>query len=244
LKRSTTTSRTPLWLLRRALRQSPILRQLIESKTTKQIRLTNRLLIMVRSSDYRRVRGVTLLLAVCDELAFWQSSPDSASPDTEIVGALRPALATCGGMLAMISSPHARRGELYSLYRKHYGAAGDPLILVAQAATRTMNASLPQSVVTRATERDPVAAAAEYGAQFRSDVACFVDREIILANVMTGIREVPPAPGTIYKSFVDPSGGSSDSYACAIAHSRGDVIVIDCVREIPGRSVLKLQLLN
>jgi hypothetical protein len=220
------------------------LRQLIESKTTKQIRLTNRLLIMVRSSDYRRVRGVTLLLAVCDELAFWQSSPDSASPDTEIVGALRPALATCGGMLAMISSPHARRGELYSLYRKHYGAAGDPLILVAQAATRTMNASLPQSVVTRATERDPVAAAAEYGAQFRSDVACFVDREIILANVMTGIREVPPAPGTIYKSFVDPSGGSSDSYACAIAHSRGDVIVIDCVREIPGRSVLKLQLLN
>jgi hypothetical protein len=225
---------TCLGYIEGALRQSPMLRQLIESKTMIQIRLTNRLLIMVRSSDYRRVRGVTLLLAVCDELAFWQSSPDSAQPDSEIVGALRPALATCGGLLAMISSPHAKRGELFNLYRKHYGAAGDPLILVAQAPTRTMNPSLPVGVITRANERDPVAAAAEYGAQFRSDISGFIDREIVLANTMTGIREIPPAPGIVYKSFVDPSGGSSDAFACAIAHNRGDVIVIDCVREIPA----------
>jgi hypothetical protein len=70
---------------------SPLLRQLIESKTQKQIRLTNKLLIMVRASDYRRVRGVTLLLAIADEAAFWTTA-DSANPDSEIIGALRPAL--------------------------------------------------------------------------------------------------------------------------------------------------------
>jgi len=121
---------------------------------------------MVRASDYRRVRGVTILLAVADELAFFVAGVDSPNPDSEIIGALRPALATCGGLLAMISSPHAKRGELYSLYKKHYGAAGDPLIMVAQAPTRTMNPSLPESVVRRAIERDPIAAAAEYGAHF------------------------------------------------------------------------------
>ena len=44
---------------------------------------------------------------------------------------------------------------------------GDPAILVAQAPSRVMNPSLPQSVVDRAMERDQASAEAEYGAQFR-----------------------------------------------------------------------------
>jgi hypothetical protein len=216
-----------------AFRGSPILRQLIESKTQKQIRLTNGLLIMVRASDYRRVRGVTLLLAIADEAAFWTSTADSANPDSEIIGALRPALATCGGLLAIISSPHARRGELWNLYKRYYGLAGDPHVLVAKAPSRTMNPSLPESVVRRATERDAVAAS-EYGAEFRSDVANFIDREIVMAAVMPGIKEIMPSAGNSYLGFCDPSGGSSDSFTMAIGHSRGDVVVIDCVREIPA----------
>jgi hypothetical protein len=213
---------------------SPLLRQLIESKTQKQIRLTNKLLIMVRASDYRRVRGVTLLLAIADEAAFWASTADSANPDSEIIGALRPALATCGGLLCLISSPHAKRGELWNLYKKYYGPAGDPAVLVAKAPTRVMNSSLPESVVRRAIERDAVAASAEYGAEFRSDVANFIDREVAMAAVMPGIKEIMLSAGTTYRAFCDPSGGSSDSFAMAIGHSRGDVVVIDCVREIPA----------
>jgi hypothetical protein len=208
------------------------MRQLIESKTQKQIRLSNRLMIMVRASDYKKVRGITLLLAVADELAFRQSGPESVHPDSEIIAALRPALATCSGLLALISSPHAKKGELYPLHRKYYGPAGDPLIMVVQATSRQMNPSLSENVVRRAIERDPIAAAAEYGAQFRSDVSNFVDREIVMANVMANTREIPPAAGTLYSSFVDPSGGSSDSYTAAVGHTRGDVVVIDAVREI------------
>ena len=51
-------------------------------------------------------------------------------------------------------SPHARRGALWDVFKRHYGAGGDPLILVAHGATRTLNPSLPQRVIDRALEKD------------------------------------------------------------------------------------------
>ncbi len=69
--------------------------------------------------------------------AFWYDAETSANPDTEIVGAARPALLTTNGPMIFISSPYARRGVLWNMYRRHYGADGDPLILVAQARAPT-----------------------------------------------------------------------------------------------------------
>jgi hypothetical protein len=69
-------------------------------------------------------------------------------------------------------------------------------------------------------ERDPASAAAEYGAQFRSDVESFINREAVEACVSIGVREWPPVTGTWYQAFVDPSGGSgSDSMTLAVGHS-------------------------
>jgi hypothetical protein len=171
-----------------------------------------------------------------DECAFWSTDEGSANPDTAICAAMRPALATTGGLLALISSPYAKRGELYSLYKKHYGRDGDPRIIVAQASSRTMNPSLPDSVVTRAMERDPASARAEYGAEFRTDVGAFVDTENVLSCLMRGVRELLPSRSICYKAFCDPSGGSSDSFALAIGHREEarDICVVDCLREIPA----------
>jgi hypothetical protein len=104
---------------------------------------------------------------------------------------------------------------------------------VAQADSRTMNATLAQSVVDRAAERDPASAAAEYGASFRTDLEAFVLREAVEACVSTGVRERPLIGGVRYYAFVDPSGGSSDSFTLAISHHErsGDVVVIDAIRE-------------
>ena len=77
-------------------------------------------------------------------------------------------------MLACISSPYARRGELWRAYNEHFGAKGDEAILVAQGASRDLNPSLSERVVARAYERDAASAAAEYGGLFRSDVESFV----------------------------------------------------------------------
>ena len=212
--------------------QSPILKQLIEARTQRALKLTNRIDIEVRSSDFRRLRGLTYICVVADELAFWLNE-NSSNPDSEILAAIRPGLATTNGPLFMISSPCARRGELYSLYSKHYGAKGDPLVLVAQATSRAMNPSLPQSVVERAIERDPASAAAEYGAEFRRDIESFVSIEAVRACVSRDIYERAPQRNYTYRAFADPSGGSEDSFTLCIAHYEASdkVVVVDAIRE-------------
>jgi hypothetical protein len=133
-------------------------------------------------------------------------------------------------MLLCASSPYARRGALWDAHRRHFGKDGDTT-LVWQAPTRTMNPTVPQRIIDEATERDAASAAAEYGAQFRSDVESFVNREAVDACVSVGVRERPPMPDVSYSAFVDPSGGSADSFTLAIAHQEDDVAVLDAIRE-------------
>ena len=212
---------------------SPILRQLVESRSQRSLKLTNKIDIEVRASDFRTLRGPTYVAVICDESAFWYSE-NSANPDSEILNAVRPGLATTGGPLFLMSSPYARRGELWTLYNKHFGPNGDPAILVAQAPSKVMNPSLPQSVIDRAYERDPASAAAEFGASFRSDLEAFVSIEAVKACVSTGAFERAPIPGTSYHAFVDPAGGSGqDSMTLCIGHvdHTKQTVVIDAIRE-------------
>jgi hypothetical protein len=94
-----------------------------------------------------------------------------------------------------------------------------------------MNPTVPKHVIAAATERDAVSAAAEYGAQFRSDVESFVSREAIAECVTPGLRERAPVSGIRYRAFVDPSGGSADSMTLAIGHKQDKMLVLDAVRE-------------
>ena len=165
----------------------------------------------------RGLRGPTYIAVIADELAFWYVDAAYANPDVEILNAVEPGLATTGGPLILASSPHARRGALWDVFKRHYGAGGDPLILVAHGASRTLNPSLPQRVVDRALEKDRARATAEYLAQFRTDVEGFVGLEIVEA--CTGdYREMLPAANNFYRAFTDPSGGSDDSFALTISH--------------------------
>jgi hypothetical protein len=212
------------------IESTPLLAPLVVNKTAETLELSNGITIEVRPATLRGTRGFTTVAVVVDEIAFLRSD-ESANPDSEILNALRPSLATTGGLLACISSPHAKKGELYTTHRKHGGPDGDPLILVAQAASRTMNPSLPQKVVDRAYEQDPESASAEFGAEFRSDLEAFVSREVVEACVLPGVLERAPASGISYQAFVDPSGGSSDSMTLCIGHKDGDIVVIDAIRE-------------
>jgi hypothetical protein len=133
--------------------------------------------------------------------------------------------------LLCASSPYARRGALWDAHRRHFGKDGDP-ILVWHADTRTMNPTVSQRVIDEATERDPAWAAAEYGAQFRSDVQSLLSREAVEACVSLGVRERAPLSGLRYSAFVDPSGGSADSMTVAVAHrEKGGDTILDAIRE-------------
>jgi hypothetical protein len=216
------------------LESTPILAQLIASRTADQLELSTGIVIEVRSASFRR-RGPTCVAAICDEAAFWLSD-EVANPDTEFLNAVRPSLATTSGPLIVISSPYGRRGEVWSTYSKHYGPDGDPLILVAQGTSRDFNPELSQVVVDRALERDAASAAAEHLGQFRADVEGFVLLEAVKACITAGVRERPPNRAYRYIGFTDPSGGSADSYTLAVAHREGpresSTTILDLTREV------------
>jgi len=143
-------------------------------------------------------------------------------------------------LLLAISTPYARRGELYRAHRDHYGREDDR-VLVWNADSLTMHPGAENAAFVESEfARDPLFAASEYGqggsVQFRADVESFVDPLAVEAAVIVGRFELPFVTGTRYVAFADPAGGSGgDSYTLAIAHEAAGVSVLDCVREIQPR---------
>ena len=210
----------------------PILQSLVWNVTASEIELKGGVTIEVVTRSYRTVRGRSVCVAVLDELAFWRDD-DSANPDSEVLNAVRASMATFGSDAMVIagSSPYARRGVLWDAFRRWHGK-DDARNLVWRARTRTMNPTVPQDFIDAEFERDSASAAAEYGANFRSDIAAFVDLAVLEACTADGLFELPPVSGTAYLAFCDPSGGSSDAMTLAIAHHDDGVAVLDCVREV------------
>lgn len=210
----------------------PVLSALVSNQTKESIELSNRVAIEIHTASFRSTRGYTLAAVICDEIAFWRSD-ESSNPDTEIINALRPGLSTIpGALLLCISSPYARRGALWNAYQRHYGKDGDP-VLVWQADTLSMNPSIDPSIIEQAYEEDEASASAEYGAEFRRDIESFIAREAVDNCVVDGRHELAyiGGAGVTYVGFVDPSGGSQDSFTLAIAHKENGGAVLDAIRE-------------
>ena len=210
-------------------------RLLIGQPAAESVSISGSVVIRVATASFRAVRSSTTIAALCDEIAFWRTEDTSANPDREILEALKPSMLTIpNSMLFGASSPYARRGVLWEAYDQHYGAAkyqrGAPLVW--KAPTWVMHPSIDRKEIDEKYEADPLSAAAEYGAEFRSDIAAFVDMDVVKALVSRSVHEIPPLPGVRYAAFCDPSGGMVDSMTLAIAHrDRNNRGVLDCVRE-------------
>ena len=209
----------------------PMLRGMVDDQTAEVINLSNRVTIEIHTASFRVTRGYTFAAVLADETAFWRNE-DSTNPDVEIFRALRPGLASIpGAMLLNASSPYRRTGVLYQAYAQHFGR-DDARTLVWQAPTLAMNPTLDPDVIVRAFEDDPLSAAAEYGAEFRTDIADFISRAVVEACVEPGVFERPPSRIRRYSAFIDASGGSgSDSMTIAIAHSEDNIPTLDAIRE-------------
>jgi hypothetical protein len=216
----------------------PALAPLVEKRTAEALHLKNGISIEVHTASFRSVRGYTVVCFIGDEIAFWRDEA-SANPDTEILNAVRPATATVSDALVLcISTPYRRGGALWQAYRDHWAKDADP-VLVLKADSRTMNPLLPTTLIAEAYDRDPAAAASEYGTdgtiEFRSDLESFVGPDVVNACIPPGRTQRPPIAGVQYVAFVDPSGGGPDSMALAIAHPEGDCGVLDLVCEVRPR---------
>ena len=212
------------------LKSVPALAALIVREGREFLELSNGVIVEVLTASTSAPRGRSYALAIVEEAAFLPSD-DSANPDVELLRALRPALARVpGSLLAVVSSPYARRGVLFTAWQKYHDTP-DPAVVFIQAATADLNPTFDQTAIATAYEDDPASASAEYGAQFRADVESFISREVIDAATVPGRVELPYRQDATYAAFVDPSGGRADSFTLAIAHREQERAVLDVIRE-------------
>ena len=213
----------------RAVFDTPILQNEVASETREGFELNNGTRIEILAGDWRTVRGYTLLAAIVDEVCFFGYDTESkVKSDTELIRAIKPSLATVGGKLIAISSPYAMKGWSYANWKRNF-RNNSGTTLVWNCSSRTMNPTLPQSVVDDALEEDLQSAKAEYLGEFRDDVATFLPRDLIESFVIPGRQELPPNPRLRYSAFCDISGGRSDDGALAIAHRKDGKVILDLV---------------
>jgi hypothetical protein len=204
-----------------------------ETRETLELDLGNgdRNTITIVTASTAAPRGRSYAVVVCDELAFW-STEDSANPDEDILTAIRPGLARVrGSLLVMISSPWGKKGALWKYAQRYAETGGDETHVFAQYDTKTLNPTFDGNAIQQAYDDDPTAAATEYGALWRSDAETFLSRDLIDAAVEHR-GDIPWRDGPRYFAHIDPSGGSQDSFALAIAHAEGPAVIIDCAREV------------
>ena len=201
----------------------------VERETKDGFELSNGVDVVVATNSYRSVRGRSVLLAIFDEVGFWRSEA-SVAPDVETYHAVAPGMATLpNAMLVGITSPHRKSGLAYERWRDHYGRDGD--ILVVRAPSLRLNPTIDSRIIDDAMARDAQVARAEWLAEWRDDLAQFLDRQVVEAAVDVGVAVRAAVPGVRYHCFADPSGGASDSFTLAVAHVERDVAVLDCLVE-------------
>jgi hypothetical protein len=212
------------------LESSPLLRDEVLSTTRFEIRLRNGIVIATHTSSFRTIRGRTLVATVLDEVGFWFDDA-TARPDIETYRALLPALLTTNGMMVGISSPYRRSGLLYNKHKASFGV-DDPDVLVVQGSSQTFNPLLSDAAIAAQRAADPIAAASEWDAEFRTDLVSFLDEALVEACIdHSRPLELPPS-GQRYQAFVDASGGAigGDAYTIAIGHKEGAKLVVDVIR--------------
>lgn len=214
----------------------PSLAALVERRKGKgqqrrdEVRLVNRVVIRVAVASFRKIRGRTIVAAICDELAYWMDSEKSLNPSQEILRALKPAMLTVkDALLLVISSPYRRTGPLWDAVKRFW--AKDGPVLVWRGDTTSMNPAADRDEIARAFEEDPVAAASEYGIngeiKFREDLESYISPESVEAVTVKGRTYLPFDPKYRHSGFADPAGGSgADSMTLAIVRrERGKAVV-------------------
>ena len=225
-------SKIVLGYIRSYFDEIPDLRAMVVSETRNGFDLNNDVSISITTNSFRQVRGQSILLSIFDEASFWKSE-QTVKPDVETYRAVLPGLATIpDSMLVAISSPYRKAGLMYEKFKTHYGRDSDD-VLVVQATSRQLNPTLDASLVEQALEDDPAAARAEWLAEWRNDIASFIDVEMIEACTDRGVLVRPPRFGTRYVAFVDAASGTgADAFAVGIAHQDKDEIILDLVHEV------------
>ncbi len=202
---------------------SPILSRHVVSSRAQEIELDNRITIAIHPASFRSIRGLSVVACICDEIAFWWTEDGYANPDTEIMRAIRPAMATFDhAKLVLVSSPYAMSGVLWEMWQARNE---EPDTLVWHAPTRLMNPTVPETFLQREERRDPENYLREYEAEFTEAISSFLPAEAIEECVVYGQEgDDPPEPDTyrnLYVAAID-AAFKGDRFTFAVVHKDDD----------------------
>ncbi len=221
-------AQTDFGYVRGKLKSSEILEGMIVSETKETILLRNNISICVYPCSEVAARGLSVVCAVLDEIAFFKH--EGVSVDKQIVDSIRPSLIQFpGSKLLKISSPSKKSGVVYQDYREYF--AKDSEVLVFQAPSHKMNPQISKQFVDGELTKDRAFAASEYMAQFKDDIGDYIDPENLDLVISKGRRELPYIQNMQLFGFCDPSGGKSDEMTLSISGREQDGRIVQvCVR--------------
>jgi hypothetical protein len=210
--------------IRQYLLESPILAQYVSKIKKDEIELQGGITIACRPCSYISIRGVPVICAILDELAFWNHEPSSANPEEEVLHAIRPAMATLTKTkLIKISTPFRKEGILWDEFQRR-----DELDhFVWQLSSQEMNPSISVKFLEKARDANESTFRREHLAEFTDSAFAWIPPELLEPCILRGRRELPPIAGGTYVAAVDPAFQRSD-FGFAILHrsDAGDVTVV------------------
>ncbi len=211
------------------LKRSPILRKMIDNITQECITLTNGVEIQVYPCSIGRVRGVSLICFIADEVAFWKI--EGKDVDSDILDSVRPGLDFEYSKCIKISTPYMMKGEIYQDYKDFYGKPNNDVI-VFQGSTELFNPTYSEKKLKKLKKRKPLTYRTEHEAFFRTDLSAMYDPEMIDKAVNPDRPlEIPYRQGIEFKAFTDcAGGGGKDHYALALGFLESDKAIIAVVR--------------
>jgi phage terminase large subunit-like protein len=210
--------------IRTYLRSSPVLRNYIVRERRDEIELTNGISIACYPCSYVAVRGLSIVCAICDELAFWQHEQTDANPEDEVLSALRPAMATFPtAKLIKISTPFRKEGILWREFQQR--AELDHLVW--QMPSPEMNPTLLPSILEQERKHDEEKFRREFLAEFTDQINAWVTPDVLEPCIVRGRTELPRVEKATYAVAIDPAF-RRDDFALAILHRNADgTIVVD-----------------
>jgi hypothetical protein len=206
------------------LEGSPTLRRLILGEPrSDEVDLTNGITISVWPCNFRSIRGISIVCAICDEIAFWRDVDTGANPASEVLKAIRPAMATFPtAKLVKITSPYAKQGVVWDDFQARHKRDD---LLVWRLDSATMNPSLDRDFLAAEERRDPEFFAREYLAQFWESASGFLPPEMVDAAIVPGRYELTPQPDSFMTASLD-SAFRGDNFAFSAVRRTEDNRII------------------
>jgi phage terminase large subunit-like protein len=218
--------------IRTYLHSSPHLRKYMVRERSDEIELRNGISIVCYPCSYVAVRGLSIVCAICDELAFWQHEETDANPEEEVLSALRPAMATFPtAKLIKISTPFRKEGILWREFRQR----GELDHLVWHLPSPEMNPTLLPSILEQERKYNEEKFRREFLAEFTDQINGWITLNVLEACIVRGRAELPRLEKATYVVAIDPAF-RRDDFGLAVLHRNADgPVIVDRVARWAGK---------